>query len=120
MAANREWKKELWRCLVNHRPREEKAKPEIKSQLFRRTDSQFFTIALQIVQYVAEVKKPDGDRLRIPRRPLESLRFQLLSPAPIYPSTEKLFMATALKLAQEKLGNDDAYVQAIVQGGDVD
>ena len=29
---------------------EEKAKPEIKSQLFRRTDSQLFTIALQIVQ----------------------------------------------------------------------
>ena len=39
---------------------------------------------------------------------------------PIYPSTEKLFMTDALKLAQEKLGKDDAYVQAILQGGDVD
>jgi hypothetical protein len=29
-------------------------------------------------------------------------------------------MATALKLGQEKLGKDDAYVQAILQGGDVD
>ena len=29
-------------------------------------------------------------------------------------------MTTALKLGQEKLGKDDAYVQAILQGGDVD
>jgi hypothetical protein len=29
-------------------------------------------------------------------------------------------MAAALKLGQEKLGKDDAYVQAILQGGDVD
>jgi hypothetical protein len=44
----------------------------------------------------------------------------MMSPAKIYPSTEKLYMAAALKLGQEKLGKDDAYVQAILQGGDVD
>jgi hypothetical protein len=43
-----------------------------------------------------------------------------LSPAPIPVATEKLYMAAALKLAQEKLGQNDAFVQAIVQGGDVD
>ena len=100
---------------------EEQVKPEIKGQIFRRTDSRLFTIALQIVQYVAEIKKPDGERLpQFHDAGLESLRFQMLSPAPIYPSTEKLFMTTALKLGQEKLGKDDAYVQAILQGGDVD
>jgi len=44
----------------------------------------------------------------------------MFSPATIYPSTEKLYMSTNLKLAQEKLGKDDTYLQAILQGGDVD
>ena len=72
------------------------------------------------MQYVAKIKKPDGERLAaIPRCGAgQSLKFQMLSPAPIYPSTEKLFMTTALKLAEEKLGKDDAYVQAILQGGE--
>ena len=64
---------------------------------------------MEIVQYVAEIKKPDGERLpQYHEAGLESLRFQMLSPAHIYPSTEKLFMANALKLATEKLGANDA------------
>jgi len=121
VAANPEWQKEYGGAWDTIARVEEQVKPEIKFQLFHRTDSQLFSIALRIVQYVAEVKKPDGERLPgFHDAQLESLRFELLSPAPIYPSTEKLFMTNALKLAQEKLGNDDPYVQAIVQGGDVD
>ena len=42
--------------------------------------------ALNIVQYVAEVKKPDGERLEgFHDSQLDSLRFRLLSPAPVYP-----------------------------------
>jgi hypothetical protein len=119
--ANPQWRKEYggaWKTIAST---EEKVKPEIEGNIFRRTDSQLFGIAMQIVQYVAEVKKPDGDRLSgYHDAQLESLRFQLLSPAKIYPSTEKLYMASALKLAQQKLGANDPYVQAIVQGGDVD
>ncbi len=97
------------------------AKPEFKKQLFRRADSQLFTLAMEIVQYVAEVKKPDGERLpQFHDAGLDSLRFQLLSPAPVYPSVEKMFMKNALSLAKEQLGADDAYLQAIVQGGDID
>jgi len=33
---------------------------------------------------------------------------------------EKMFMKNALNLAKEQLGADDAYLQAIVQGGDID
>ena len=99
----------------------ELAKPVFKRQLFRRTDSELFTDALEIVQYVAEVNKPDGERLpQFHEAGLDSLRFELLSPAKIYPSTEKLYMKTALNMAKEKLGGDDAYLQAIVQGGDID
>jgi hypothetical protein len=97
------------------------ARPEMQKRIFRRTDSQLFSFALQIVQYVAEVKKPDGDRLpQYHEAGLDSLRFQLLSPAPVHSSVEKLYMRTALNLAKEKLGADDEYLQAILQGGDID
>ena len=76
---------------------------------------------MEIVQYVAEVKKPDGERLpQYHEAGLDSLRYQMLSPAPVYPSVEKMFMKNALNLAKEQLGADDAYLQAIVQGGDID
>jgi hypothetical protein len=119
--ANPEWQKaygDSWSTIARV---EEQVKPEIKGQIFHRTDSRLFTMALQIVQYVAEIKKPDGDRLpQFHDAGLDTFKFQMLSPAPVYPSTEKLFMALAIKLAQEKLGKDDPYVQAILQGGDVD
>jgi hypothetical protein len=121
VAANPEWQKAYGGAWDTIARAEEKMKPEVKSQIFRRTDSRLFTLALNLVQYVAEVKKPDGERLpQFHEAGLESLKFQLLSPAPVYPSTEKLFMTAALKLDQEKLGKDDAFVQAIVQGADVD
>jgi len=121
VAANPEWQKAYGGAWDTIARVEEQVKPEIQSQLFRRADSRLFTLALQIVQYVAEIKKPDGERLpQFHDAGLESLKFQMLSPAPVYPATEKLFMAAALKLGQEKLGKDDAYVQAIVQGADVD
>jgi hypothetical protein len=119
--ANKEWKKaygDAWQSIDGAL---ERMKPEIRLQIFRRTDSRLFTIALQIVQYVAEIKKPDGERLpQYHEAGLESLNQQMMSPAKIYPSTEKLYMVTALRLGQEKLGKDDAYLQAILQGSDVD
>ena len=121
VAANPEWQKEFgdaWDAIARI---EKQAGPELRQQIFRRSDSQLFTIAMEIVQYVTEIKKPDGDRLpQYHEAGLESLRFHLLSPAPIYPSTEELFMANALKLATEKLGANDPYVQAILQGGNID
>ena len=119
--ANPEWKKEYGDAWSTIASAEEKVKPEIKFVLFHRTDSQLFNTALNIVQYVAEIKKPDGERLdQFHEAGLESLRYRMYSPATIYPATEKLYMSTDLKLAQEKLGKDDAYVQAILQGGDAD
>ena len=35
----------------------------IKPRVFRRTDSRLFAIALQLVEYVNEIKKPDGERM---------------------------------------------------------
>jgi len=119
--ANPEWKKEYgdaWDVIART---EEKVKPQIKGQFFHRTDSRLFSLALTIVQYAAEIKKPDGERLpQFHDAGLDAVKFQMLSPAPIPVATEKLFMAEALKLDEEKLGRDDAFLQAMVQGGDVD
>jgi hypothetical protein len=121
VAANPAWQKaygDAWDTIAGA---EDKVKPEIKGQIFRRADSQLFNLALTIVQYSAEIKKPDGERLpQFHDAGLDMLKFRLASPAPIPLTTEKLFMTSALKLGEEKLGKDDAYVQAILQGGDVD
>jgi hypothetical protein len=121
VAANPEWQKaygDAWNAIAKV---EEQVKPEFKSQMFRRTDSRLFGIAQTIVEYVAEVKKPDGERLpQFHDAGLSSVKFQLLSPAPVEIPTEKLYMAAALKLGEEKLGDNDTYIQAILQGGDVD
>ena len=119
--ANPEWKAEYGDAWDTIAGVEEKVKPEIKRQLFRRSGSQLFALAIEIVQYVAEVKKPDGERLpQYHEAGLESLRYQLLSPAPIYSDVEKMFMKSSLNLAVENLGSSDEFVQAMTQGGGVD
>ena len=71
-------------------------------------NSRFYNIARQIVFYVAEVKKPDGERLEgVHEARLEQLRFRLLSPAPIYPDLEEATMLRPMQLAGDELGPDD-------------
>ncbi|MGA9588064.1 MAG: S46 family peptidase, partial [Terracidiphilus sp.] len=121
VAANPEWEKDYGSAWDTIAKAEEREKPMIKSQIFRRTDSRLFSIAMLLVQYAAEIKKPDGERLpQFHDANLQSLKFQLLSPAPITTATEKLYMTTALNLAKEKLGSDDPYVQAVLNGSSVD
>ena len=62
-AANPGWQKEYGDAWDTIARVEETAKPEMRKQIFRRTDSHLFTLAMEIVQYVAEIKKPDGERL---------------------------------------------------------
>jgi Peptidase S46 len=121
VAANPEWAKEFGDAWDTIAATEKKSAPRMKAMIFRRTDSRLFTIARQIVQLVAEQKKPDGDRLPgYHDAELETLKFQLFSPAKIYASTEKLYMKTALNLAAEKLGKDDEYLQTLTQGKDTE
>ena len=121
VAANPEWAKEFGDAWDTIAATEKKSAPRIKAMMFRRTDSRLFGIARQIEQLVAEQKKPDGERLPgYHDAELETLKFQLFSPAKIYASTEKLYMKTALNLAAEKLGKDDEYLQALTQGKDIE
>ena len=117
--ANPEWKREYGSAWETVSTVVAKEQTIIPGNIYRRTDSRLMGLAVQIVQYVAEIKKPDGERLpAFHDAGLESLRFQLLSPAPIYPATEKLFMTSALSQGIEKVGKNDPYLQAVLQGGD--
>jgi hypothetical protein len=73
--------------------------------------------ALTLVRYVAEVAKPDGQRLPgFHEAQLESLRFALLSPAPAYPGLETALLATWLQEGQAALGADNEFVKTVLAG----
>ncbi len=68
--------------------------------------------ALTIVEYVAEVKKPDGERLDgFHEAQLDSLRFRLFSRAPVYPAMEEVLLETLLREATDELGQEDRFVK---------
>ena len=96
----------------------EKQKTRIKELSFRKVPGlRLGNIALQIVQLVAEVQKPDGKRLDgFHTAQLESLRFRLFSPAPVYPGLEEALAVDSLHLMLEELGADDPYVKACLDG----
>jgi hypothetical protein len=70
-----------------------------------------------IVQLVAEEKKPDGQRLPgYHEAQLDSLRFSLFSPAPIYPGMEIARMTAALELDLSQMGPNDPFLKTILRG----
>lgn len=70
-------------------------------------------IANTIVRYVVETGKPNDVRWEEYRDSnLDSLRFRLFSPAPLYPDLEEHLLAATLRDALEKLGPDDDFVKA--------
>lgn len=77
--------------------------------------SRLSSTALNIVQYVAEVKKPDGVRLDgFHDSQLESFRFRLFSPAPLYPQLEEMLLAEALQESFDELGADDSFIKTVL------
>jgi hypothetical protein len=79
--------------------------------------SQLLTIAGQIVRYVVEVKKPNEKRYEeFVDANLDSLRNELLSPAPIHEDLEVVTLTDQLQLAADKLGPDHPFVRAALGG----
>jgi hypothetical protein len=115
--ANPQWKAAYggaWDAIAEA---EKKAASRIKEQDFHGLDSSLANLATSIVEYVAEVKKPDGERLPgFHDAELDSLKFQLFSPAPIYPQMEIARMTGALQLDIEEAGKDDPFVKAVLNG----
>jgi hypothetical protein len=86
-------------------------------RIFRSLDSQLGTLAVNIVTYVSEVKRPDGERLDgFHESQLDSLKVRLFSPAPVYPEMDIARMSASLSMAQKELGSDDPWVKAVLDG----
>ena len=74
-------------------------------------------IAQTLVSYSEEIGKPNEARYDEFRdSKLESLKFGLFSPAPIYPDMEEAILASWLTDAEQTLGKDDPFVRAALQG----
>ena len=115
--ANPEWKKEFGNAWDGVAEAIDKAKPRIKEQFFRSTDSQLAGLAVNLVTYVSEIQKPDGERLEgFHDSQLESLRLRLFSPAPIYPEMEIARMTSALEAGVKELGPNDPWIKAVLDG----
>src|SRR6185503_937564 len=70
-----------------------------------------------IVQYVAEVKKPDADRLEgFHEAQLPSLKFQIESARPFYPAFEETLLADSLQESLEELGPAHPFIKAALTG----
>jgi len=94
-----------------------KAAPRARERYFRNTDSDLSAIAAQIVMYVVEVKKPDGERLPgFHDAQLDSMKLRLFSPAPLYPGMEIARMTGALELDIAELGADDLFLKIVLNG----
>ena len=90
---------------------------DLERQNFRGTDSQLASTAAMLLFYVAEVSKPDGERLTgYHDAQLASLRQRLFSPAPIYPDLEIARMTGALEADLAGLGPDDPFVKIVLDG----
>ncbi|HEX4047427.1 MAG TPA: S46 family peptidase, partial [Elusimicrobiota bacterium] len=74
-------------------------------------------IANTIVRCVAETAKPNDKRWEEYRDSnLDSLRFRLFSPAPMYPDMEEFLLARSLREALDALGPKDDFVKAALDG----
>src|SRR5262245_15709847 len=75
------------------------------------------TVADQIVRYAAEVPKPNDKRYKEYRDSnLESLKFQLFSPAPIYPDLDAVILTAQLEDALQALGPNDPWIKLALGG----
>jgi len=79
--------------------------------------SRLATYAVAIVRYAEETAKPNAQRYEELRESnLESFRFSLLSRAPTYPEMDEQMLAAWLKSAEKKLGANDPFVKAALNG----
>ncbi len=118
VAGNPDWQKEYgsaWDAIADAK---KKQADLFKQMVFRGLrGSRMAQLALILVQYVAEVKKPDGERLEgFHDAQLESFKFNLFSPAPVYPQLEEYRMTDGLKETIEELGTEDIFVKTILNG----
>ncbi|MHC9544047.1 MAG: S46 family peptidase [Vulcanimicrobiota bacterium] len=74
-------------------------------------------MALSIVFFIQETKKPDGERLDgYHDSQTDTWKFINLSPAPIYTDLEEHLLAFYLRKSREKLGEQNSFVKKLLAG----
>ncbi len=74
-------------------------------------------IAAKLVRYAAETAKPNDKRYDEFRdSKLESFKFALLSPAPIYPAMDEAVLTAWLEEGLKTLGANDPFIKAALSG----
>ncbi len=116
--ANAEWKKNYgaaWDEIANVQKQQV---PMLKPARYRALrGSRLASVALTLVQYATETKKPDGERLDgFHEAQLASLRFRLFSPAPVYPQLEEMMLGDGLQESLEQLGPNDPFIKLVLNG----
>lgn len=115
--ANPEYKSEYGNAWNEIAEAERKAATRVKESYFHSTDSHLAGIAANIVDYVQEIKKPDGVRLPgFHDSQLASLKFDLFSPAPVYKDMEIAQMTGALELDLKEMGPNDPFLKIVLNG----
>ena len=119
VAANPEWRRDYGNAWDEVAAATKRQRDLVKLQQFRSisTASNLASLARQIVVYVAEIKKPDGQRLNgYHDSQLEELKFYMFSPAPVYSDYEEALLTFSLQDSLAQLGPDDSWVKAILNG----
>ncbi len=113
-----EWKKEYAEAWDEISAAEDAMVEMLKPLRYRSVSgSRMFGMAESIVKYVAEINKPDGERLEgFHDSQLETSLFYLLSPAPSYPELEKIMLADGLLQSLENLGEEDPFIKIVLNG----
>ena len=119
VTANPEWQREYagaWDAIAAATKRQIEL---FKPQQFRSisTASNLASLARQIVVYVAEIRKPDAERLNgYHDSQLEELKFYLFSPAPVYPEFEEALLTFSLQDSLDQLGPNDPWIKTVLDG----
>lgn len=117
VASKPEWEKAYGSAWEEITEALEKSRQSYKERFFRRLVCSYTGLASTIVRYVAEVKKPDAERLPgFHESELEELRFTLFSPAPIYKDLEEHMLASSLRWILEELGPEDEFLKIALAG----
>ncbi len=116
VSGNSKWQKaygDAWNIIEQ---RLEKQQENLKAYRYRALrNSRLAGIAQSLVRFVAEIKKPDGERLEgYHDSQLESLKYRLFSPAPFYPELEEMTLSDALQESLEQLGPDDPFIKKVI------
>jgi hypothetical protein len=115
--ANSQWKAAYGNAWTQVAEAEKRSATRVKEQYFHGLDSSLASLAQTIVQYVTEIKKPDGERLPgFHDSQLDSLKFQLASGAPIYNDMDIARMTGALALDLAEAGPNDPFVKMVLNG----